>query len=72
MITTNMVTLKINQDKEQKHTAGFVTSFITKVNCKTNAAVSKQSQYITTSACSSAKHTHGTVIAGWQLLFLLM
>ena len=34
MITTNMVTLKINQDKEQKHTVGFVNSCKTKVNRK--------------------------------------
>ena len=34
MITTNIVTLKINQDKEQKHTVGFVNSCKTKVNCK--------------------------------------
>ena len=37
--------------------------------------IAKQFQYITTSACSccilSAKHTHGTVPAGWQSCFCL-
>ena len=68
MITTNIVTLKINQNKEQKHTIGFVNSFKTKVTCKTTAAVSKQSQYITTSACSccnSFGKTHSWYSTSW-------
>ena len=48
MITTNIVTVKIKQDKEQKHTVGFVNSCKTRVKRNQNAAVSKQSQYITT------------------------
>ena len=70
MITTNIVTLNISQDKEQKHTVGFgfVNSFKTNVNCKTNAAVSKQSQYITTSACSCCNsfcETHSWYSNSW-------
>ena len=34
MITTNIVSLKSNQDKEQKHTVGFVNSCKTKKKCK--------------------------------------
>ena len=68
MITTNIVTLKINQDKEQKHTVGFINSCKTKINCKKNAAVSKQSQYITTSACSCCNsfcETHSWYSTSW-------
>ena len=72
MITTNIVTLKINQDKEQKHTVGFVNSCKTKVNCK-NMQLSQNN--LSTSPhrlAVSAKHIHGTVQAGWQLLFLFV
>ena len=75
MITTNIVTLKINQDKEQKHTVGFVNSCKTKVNCKkmqlsqNNLSTSHRLAVV---AIRSAKHTHGTVPAGWQLLLLFV
>ena len=68
-----------NQSRQRTETyswVGFVNSFKTKVNCKANAAVSKQSQYITTSACSCCNSfckTHSWYIpAGWQLLFLFV
>ena len=76
MIITNIVTLKINQDKEQKHTVGFVNSCKTKVNCKkmqqSQNNLSTSPHRLAVVAIRSAKHTHGTVTAGWQLLLLFV
>ena len=61
----------VHQARQRKETyswVGFVNSFKTKVNCKTNAAVSKQSQYITTSACSCCNsfcETHSWYSTSW-------
>ena len=59
---------KARQRKETYSWVGFVNCFKTKVNCKTNAAVSKQSQYITTSACSCCNsfcETHSWYSTSW-------
>ena len=72
MITINIVTLKINQDKEQKHTVGFVNSCKTKVNRKkmqlSENNLSTSPHRLAVVAIRSAKHTHGTVPAGWQFV----
>ena len=75
MITTNIVSLKSNQDKEQKHTVGFVNSCKKETMQKMQRSqnnLSTSSHRLAVVAIRSAKHIHGTVQAGWQLLFLFV